>query len=83
MIIVENHITQQPNDKQQVSPTLTELALPAGRHGALPEKIGKVDSLLADAGYNSEANVNSCEAQNIVPYIAGKRESHNQPPACR
>lgn len=72
MIIVENHITQQPNDKQQVSPTLTELA-------ALPEKIGKVDSLLADTGYYSEANVNSCKAQNIVPYIPGKRESHNQP----
>jgi transposase len=47
MFIVENHITQQPNDKQELKPALQNLA-------ALPEKLGKVDALAADTGYFSE-----------------------------
>jgi hypothetical protein len=72
MFIVENHVTQQPNDKQELKPALQNLA-------ALPEKLGKVDALAADTGYFSEGNVNSCEQAHIVPYIAAERDKHNQP----
>jgi transposase len=71
-LIVENHISQHPNDKQEVDPTLQGL-------GNLPEDMGKTDALLADTGYFSETNVESCEQLDIVPYIASKREKHNQP----
>jgi transposase len=72
MFIVENHVTQQPNDKQELKPALQNLA-------ALPEKLGKVDALAVDTGYFSEGNVNSCEQAHIVPYIAAERDKHNQP----
>lgn len=72
MFIAENHVTQQPNDKQELKPALQNLA-------ALPEKLGKVDALAADTGYFSEGNVNSCEQAHIVPYIAAERDKHNQP----
>jgi hypothetical protein len=72
MFIVENHVTQQPNDKQELKPALQNLA-------ALPEKLGKVDALAADTGYFSEGNVNSCEQAHIVPYIAAERDKHNPP----
>ena len=73
MIIVENHVSQQPNDKQEVIPALQGLA-------ALPqEEIGKVDVLTADNGFFSDANVIACEAQQITPYIACGREKHHLP----
>ncbi len=72
MFIAENHVTQQPNDKQELKPALQNLA-------ALPEKLGMVDALAADTGYFSEGNVNSCEQAHIVPYIAAERDKHNQP----
>ncbi|MGH8654397.1 MAG: hypothetical protein ACREYE_20515 [Gammaproteobacteria bacterium] len=46
-------LTQAANDKQQVAPMLVTLA-------ELPEDLGKVTELLADAGYFSEANVVAC-----------------------
>ena len=72
MFIVENHVTQQPNDKQELKPALQKLA-------DLPEKLGKVDALAADTGYFSEGNVNRCEQAHIVPYIAAERDKHNPP----
>lgn len=69
-LIVEGHVTQQPNDKQEVAPALEKL-------GALPEELGKVESLLADTGYHSEANLERCEAAGIEPLIAAQRERHN------
>ena len=71
MLIVENHVTQQPNDKQEIKPALQNLA-------ALPDKLGKVDALAADTGYFSENNVKSCEQEHIKPYIATERNKHNQ-----
>jgi transposase len=71
MLIVENHITQQANDKQEVKPALISLA-------ALPDRLGKVDAIAADTGYFSEGNVNSCEQAHIKSYIAFKRDKHNQ-----
>ena len=71
MLIVSEHLTQNPNDKLEITPVLEELK-------ALPEKLGTVDSLLADTGYYSEANVASCEKENILPFISIKRDHHNQ-----
>jgi transposase len=70
MFIVENHITQQPNDKQEMQPALRNLS-------TLPSQMGKVEAAAADTGYFSEDNVKACEEHQIVPYIATKRDKHN------
>jgi transposase len=72
MFIVENHVTQQPNDKQEIRPALKNLA-------ALPDTLGTVNALAADTGYFSENNVKHCEQEHIKPYIAAERDKHNQP----
>lgn len=71
-LIVENHLTQQPNDKQEIKPALKRLNEEEG-------SLGKPDGLLADAGYFSEANVKRCEADEVTPYISDSRERHNLP----
>ena len=71
-LIVEQHISQQPNDKQEVAPTLEGLQ-------QLPSALGEVEALLADTGYFSEANVECCEAEDITPYIPEGRQGHNEP----
>jgi len=71
-LIVEQHITQQPNDKQEVAPTVQLLQ-------QLPKALGEPKKLLADTGYFSEANVNLCESNGIIPYIPEGRQSHNEP----
>ena len=70
-LIAENHITQQSNDKQEVEPTLKGLK-------EIEEPLGKIDGLLADAGYFSASNVEHCEEADITPYISDHRERHNQ-----
>ena len=72
MLVVENHITQQTNDKKQLAPAVQDLC-------RLPESLGKVDALLADTGYFSSDNVEACEKEHIVPYIAVERQKHNVP----
>lgn len=72
MLIVENHVSQQSNDKQEITPAIENLS-------QLPDHLGKVDTLLADTGYFSQANVEQCEANGIVPYIAAERQEHNVP----
>ena len=71
-LIVTVHITQQPNDKQELVPTLNNLT-------ALPEELGTATELIADNGYLSETNVAACEKNGITPYIAVDRQSHHQP----
>ena len=72
MLIVENHITQKSNDKLEVTPALENFS-------RLPDKLGTVEKLLADTGYFSAGNVEKCETDHIVPYIAGSRQRHNAP----
>jgi len=82
-LIVANHITRQPNDKQEIEPALNKL-------NAVKDKLGKPEGLLADAGYFSADNVERCAAENITPYICDSRQRHNlplqerlkQPPSC-
>jgi len=73
MLIVGNHITQQSNDKLEVTPAVENLS-------RLPDKLGSVETLSADAGYFSTDNVEECEANDIIPYIAVERQQHNVPP---
>ena len=71
-LLVESHVSQQPNDKKELEPALQQL-------WHLPGKLGKPDALVADNGYYSEANVNTCEQHGIQPYIASGRQAHNPP----
>jgi hypothetical protein len=75
-LIVEQHITDHTNDKQEVAPCLERL-------GALPEVLGEVEALLADTGYHSKANLNHCQLAGIAPYIPEARQRHNPPLAER
>lgn len=73
MLIVGRHLSQAPNDKQEVKPALISLK-------QLPVvKLGTVTDILADSGYFSDANVTLCHDQVVTPYIAVTRESHHQP----
>ena len=71
LLIVGQHLSQHPNDKQEIAPALAALT-------ALPETLGTVDGVLADAGYFSQGNVGHCQQAAILPYISPKRDAHNQ-----
>ena len=60
-------MVQAPNDKRQIEPALEALA-------RLPEALGAPETLLADSGYFSEANVNACAEAEIAPLITPGRE---------
>lgn len=72
MLIVESHVSQCSNDKKEIEPALSAL-------NSLPDELGKIDTILADAGYFSNDNVSSCEQEEIEPYIPPGRQKHNQP----
>lgn len=72
MLVVAAHVTQATNDKRQIVPTLDKLA-------ALPEPLGRVETLLADTGYFSASNVRACEEREVVPMLSMKREAHHMP----
>ena len=69
LLVVAAQVVQAPNDKQQIEPMLDKIA-------ALPEQLGRPETLLADNGYFSEANVALCAAAQIDPMIALGRQSH-------
>src|ERR1700676_38827 len=50
LLVIAVEVVQAPNDKQQVAPML-------GKIDALPEDLGRPETLLADNGYFSEASV--------------------------
>lgn len=70
MLVVTADVVQAANDKQQVAPILEQL-------GQLPEALGTPDTLLADSGYFSAANVTACSQAAITPLIAIGREHHH------
>jgi len=72
LLVVAVTVTQAPNDKQQIEPILEKL-------DALPDELGEADTLLADTGYFSGANVAACEAAGIDPLIAMGRQPHHPP----
>jgi transposase len=75
-LIVENHVTPQPNDKHEVAPALAAL-------GNLPDELGSVEHLLGDNGYFSEGNTTACEQEGIIPLLACGREAHHPSPEAR
>jgi transposase len=70
LLVVASGVTQAPNDKRELEPMLTKT-------NALPQELGKAETMLADAGYFSEANVAACGAAGIEPLIALGRERHH------
>jgi hypothetical protein len=76
LLVVATDVVQAANDKQQVEPMLGQLA-------ALPAALGQVETLLADTGYFSEANVQACVAAGIDPLLAMGRQPHHPPLAER
>jgi transposase len=70
MLVVATDVVQAPNDKQQIEPMLGKLA-------ALPEDLGKPDTILADNGYFSATNVTACDAAGIEPLLARDRTPHH------
>jgi transposase len=76
MLVVEQHVSQSPNDKQEVKTTLTNL-------DAVASVIGKAEALLGDTGYFSAENVERCHAHEVEPYIAAGRDAHYPPLAER
>jgi len=76
LLVVATDVVQAANDKQQIEPMLDKL-------GALPEELGAVETLLADTGYFSAANVDACLAAEVSPLIAMGRQPHHPPLAER
>ena len=70
MLIVGNHISQNPNDKQEVEPALTQL-------NQLPETLGQVNRAALDSGFFSEDNAQRLSENEIEAYIAFGRTCHN------
>jgi hypothetical protein len=70
LLVVAAQVVQAPNDKQQIEPMLAKI-------DALPERLGEVETLLADTGYFSEANVMACAAADVEPLIATGRQPHH------
>ena len=72
-LITHTNVVQATNDQQQVEVMLKELL-------GLPAVLGRVETLVADTGYFSEANVKACVENQITPLIAVSRESHHPDP---
>jgi transposase len=70
LLVVATDVVQAPNDKQQLQPMLDKV-------GELPDALGKAETLLADNGYFSEANVSACDEAKIEPLIATGRQPHH------
>jgi transposase len=69
-LIVCSHVSQKPNDKQEMEPAVKELQ----GHGS---DLGEITGLLADNGYFSNTNCILAEEAGITAYIAVGREQHN------
>ncbi|WAK00448.1 IS1182 family transposase [Methylobacter sp. YRD-M1] len=76
LLVVGATLSQHTNDKRQVEPMLKAL-------NALPDSLGKPETLLADNGYFSKDNIHACVEQKITPLIALGREAHHLPLAER
>ena len=72
LLVVAADVAQAVNDKQQIGPMLNQI-------GTLPDELGEVQTLLADTGYFSAANVAACGAAGIDPLIAMGRQAHHPP----
>jgi len=67
LLIVACSLSNHPNDKAEVEPTLA----------ALPVELGTPAAAALDNGFFSEKNIAALEAHHIEPYIATGREPHH------
>ena len=70
-LIVGQAVTQETNDKQQLTPMIATIA---EQSGDTPTE------LLADAGYCSDANFAAIEAMPIDAYISTRKQKHGERP---
>ena len=74
MLIVGQQVSQAPNDKEQLAPTLA----------SIPAELGRPESVLVDSGFYSEAAVRTTEATGngtstgTTVYAAQGRQSHHR-----
>lgn len=66
MLIVATSLSNHPNDKREVEPTLDSLS----------PKLGQPAGAALDNGFFSERNILALEQRHIEPYIATGREPH-------
>ena len=71
LLVVASDVVQAANDKQQLEPMLAKTL-------ALPEELGRAETILADNGYFSGANVKACGAAGVEPLIALGPDAHHQ-----
>jgi transposase len=69
LLLVDVEVSQSPTDRTLLEPAIARLA-------DLPQQLGAVNEVLADAGYYSAGNVEACERRQITPYISLGRERH-------
>ena len=67
MMAITRHVSQACNDKREVEPTIEAVEF-------LPKALGQVQSLIADDGYCSQANVQACRDAGIEPLLAIRQE---------
>ena len=72
MMVVVPNVSQAPNDKREVTPILDKVQ-------ALAPVLGEVETLLADTGYFSAANVQACEACQSMPMVAIRMYRNTEP----
>lgn len=70
LLVVAHAVSQAGNDKRQLAPMIEKLK-------ALPPELGRSRRILADNGYFSEANVNTCATAKLEPLIALGRTRHH------
>jgi Transposase DDE domain. len=70
MLVVVPEVTTAANDKQQVEPMI-------GKLRALPAGLNAPATFLADTGYFSADNVDTCHQAGVEPLIATGREGHH------
>lgn len=70
LLIVAEYVSQQCNDKKEIAPMVAALA-------QLPAAVGKAEDVLADNGYFSADNVQTCAAHGMTPYLAAGRDTHH------
>ena len=72
MLIVGQHVSQAPTDKQELKRALDEL-------DKVPEQVLSLKQVVADNGYFSTANIEMVEERQCEPLIAMGRTRHNPP----
>ena len=69
-LILCGHISQAPNDKEELKPALQAL-------DALPGELGVLKRITADNGYYSEDNIAEARGRDLTPYLAIGRGNHH------